>query len=58
MLTARHDDEAPSVSTNLLSPRFGMEANHACSGQGFSRGAWPLVGTGLVLVRVARFKIV
>ena len=47
VLTARHDDEAPSVSTNLLSPRFGMEANHACSDQGLSRGVWPLVGTGV-----------
>ena len=47
VLTARHDDEAPSVSTNLLSPRFGMEANHTCSDQGFSRGVWPLVGTGV-----------
>ena len=47
VLTARHDDETPSVSTNLLSPRFGMEANHACSDQGFSRGVWPLAGTGV-----------
>ena len=47
VLTARHDDEAPSVSTDLLSPRFGMEANHACSDQGLFRGVWLLVGTGV-----------